>query len=245
MSAVTRAQLIQRCAQRANTSGYADASAGGEIAGLVDVSLAKLYNMFAFELYEDFRVLEKVITLDPAVETYQVPADFVKVRAVFYCQPSAASPQDLSTAARWPMSRLERSTMTNYTSSMGNIGGLPAGYCLEGQTLTVLPRSAAQNPNFVLLYYIPEYAPPANDATPILYTFAYGWDEFVVNDVCIAIRLKSMMPVAELQQERDSYLERVRRQAKSRNTVSPPQIRNTGWKYGGGAGSGGSFAFRS
>lgn len=244
MSTVTRAQLITRSAQRANTSGYADASPGGEISGLVDTSLAKLYNLFAAELYEDFCVKEQVITLQPTVDTYQVASDFMKVRAVFYAQPSASAPTDLSQAARFPMARLERSTLASYGSASGTIGSLPAGYVLEGQTLTVVPRSASALPNFVLLYYIPEYTPAVNDTTPISYAFAYGWDEWVVNDVCVSVRLKSMMPVQELQQERAAYEARVRIQAKNRNAVDPPKIRNTGWKYGGGS-SYGNFAFKS
>jgi hypothetical protein len=219
-SPVTRASLITRVAQRANTSGYADVSLNGEVSVLVDLALAKFHN-FLVGLYEDFYTKTVGVPIVANQDTYNLPGDFMKERQVFYTDASGY---------RWPLRRIDIYELTNLPLSV-NYASIPTGYSLYNNSLVIFPKpsSTQNNGNSMLLFYIPNYTPPLNDATPIEYQVAFGWDEWVVNDCVIQIRNKAMMPAQELVQERDNIEKHIRHQAKQRNAGDPPRFSDRGW----------------
>jgi len=211
--------LVARVAQRANTSGYADPSVNGEISQLVDSSLAKLHNML-IGLYEDYFTKTDTITLANAQDTYNLPGDFYKMRTMFYVDQSGY---------RWPMRRLEIQDLTNVPLTI-TYYAVPYGYVVMNNSITVFPKPInLSTPYNLLMYYIPQYTPPANDATPIDYQFVFGWDEWVVNDVVVQIRNKAMMPTDEVVRERDALEVKLRHQAYNRDAGEPHRFRDNGW----------------
>ncbi len=217
---VTRASLISRAAQRANTSGYADTSTNGEVSQLVDTSLAKLHNLLV-GVYEDYFTRIQNIPIVQDQDTYALPQDFMKTRQVFYSDTSGY---------RYPIRRLDISDLTGFPVS-ASYQNLPTGYVIMNNSLVVFPKPTQNSGplNVVTLFYIPVYTPPLNDATPIDYQIAFGWDEWVINDVVIQIRNKAMMPADELVMERANIEQSIRHQAKQRNAGDPPRVRDNGW----------------
>lgn len=213
---VTRASLVTRVLQRANTSGYAEPLV--EVPGLVDVALAKMHNMLVV-LYEDYYMKQVNIQIVANQDTYTLPPDLMKLRQVFY--------QDTS-GYRWPLTRIAISDLTNVPISI-NYSAIPTGYTMFGNSFVIYPKPYNAQTNSVLLFYTPEYAPPLNDNTPIESAVAFGWDEWVVNDCVIQIRNKAMMPAQELMAERQLLEADIKAQAKNRNSGDPPRIRDTGW----------------
>jgi hypothetical protein len=235
---VTRASLLTRINQRASTSGYVEQTV--ELPQLIDTSLGKLHNILAAELYEDYfqkRVLIPTVANQPR---YQIPPDMMKLRAVWYTMPSSG--QDPWQAARYLLKQID----TTEESSSSTTTNQPFGYTIEDWSICLSPMPGGTGPfNPLILAYIPTYTPALNDDTPIEYPIAFGWDEWVVNDVVIQIRNKAGMPAAELMAERASFEKQLRVQAKNRNALEPPRVRDTGWRYGGSAPPWGQFSFRS
>lgn len=219
-SPVTRTTLISRVLQRANTSGYADPSINGEVSQLVDTSLAKLHNMLV-GMYEDYFTKVHPIQISLDQDTYALPPDLMKVRQVFYSDTSGY---------RYPIRRMELADLTGFPIS-SNYQNLPTGYCILDHSLVLFPKptQTSGSLNKVTLYYIPTYAPPLNDAQPLDYQIAFGWDEWVVNDCVIQIRNKAMMPADELVRERATIESNIRHEAKQRNAGDPPRVKDTGW----------------
>lgn len=219
-SPVTRASLIARVAQRANTSGYADTSLNGEVSQLVDTSLAKLHNLLV-GLYEDYFIKIAPINLAAGKDTYPLPQDLFKPRQVFYTD---------GNGGRYPLRKLDVADLTNLPST-SNYQGLPTGYCILDFNLVLFPKPAGTTGGTpqLTLYYVPTYTPPLNDATPLQYQIAFGWDEWVVNDSVIQIRNKAMMPSDELVRERADIELRIRHEAKKRDAGEPPRVRDNGW----------------
>lgn len=232
---VTRASLIARAAQRANTSGYADASAGGEISGLVDLSLAKVHNLLV-SLYEDYFTSRWLIALINNHDTYALPTNFFKIRQVFY---------ENQSTYRWPLRRMNLADMNNIPMTNYYMN-LPVGYALVGSNLQVYPKPSvsAGSPIKLLVYYITQYEPPTSDSTPIDFQVAFGWDEWVVNDVVYQIRTKAMMPADDVLRERMELERKMISQAKHRDASGPARVRNTGWDGVVPYGPWGQFAFK-
>lgn len=237
---VTRAKLITRVNQRANTSGYVEQTT--ELPQLIDTSCAKLHNLLACELYEDYYQKHNSFQLVTNASTYALPSDFLKLRAVFCATPSSG--QSLDQAPRYALQRIDPSQQTQGVMA-NNYPALPFSYSLAAQALTIFPTPGSGTQNWITYYYIPQYVPPLNNEQQIEFAFAFGWDEWLVNDVAVQIRHKAMMPATELVAERDAFLERLRIQAKNRNAAQPPRVVDTGWRYGNNNGSPwGTFAFR-
>jgi len=216
---VTRASLIARAATRGNTSGYADPSVGGEISGLVDLSLAKLHNILV-GYYEDYFTRLGTLDLVNNQDTYNLPPDLFKLRKVFYVDQSGY---------RWPMRKIEIDELTNVPLTI-TYYAVPYGYCMLNNQIVVFPKPTnVSTPYQILLFYIPVYIPPANDQQPIDFQIALGWDEWVVNDVVCQIRAKAMMPAEDVRAERDKLEMKIQHQAKQRDAGEPHRVRDTGW----------------
>lgn len=230
---VTRATLIERVARLANTSGYADTSQGGEVSQQVDISLAKMHN-FLVGLYEDYFSKATSITIVTGQDTYPLPPDLMKPRQVFYTDGSGN---------RWPLRRVPLAEFSLNTSTTGFVAA-PTGYMLLGKNLVITPKPANTEPQTLQLFYIPEYAPEAGDNTPIEYAIAFGWDEWVVYDAVVHIRMKAMMPADDVMAERQRIEVNMAHQAKQRNAGDPARVSDTGWGGRGPWGKLGQFAIR-
>lgn len=230
---VTRATLIERVARLANTSGYADASQGGEVSQQVDISLAKMHN-FLVGLYEDYFSKVKPITVVSGQDTYVLPPDLIKPRQVFYADGSGN---------RWPLRRIPLAEMTIGSTTTGYTSA-PIGYTLLGQNLVITPKPTNTQTHELQLFYIPEYQPALSDTAPIEYAIAFGWDEWVVYDAVIHIRMKAMMPSDDLMAERQRIEANMAHQAKQRNAGDPARVSDTGWGGRSPWGKLGQFAIR-
>lgn len=218
---VTRGTLVTRARQRADylNSSFIDATINEDY-NLVDTSLAKLHNILV-SLYEDYFSAFYTANILANIDTYPLPADWYKLRQVFYVD---------SSGARWPLNRLNVSDLTTLPQSTSYTQPL-FGYAMLGPNLIISPKpTTAPSPACQLLVlYIPQYKPVISDNEPIEYGFAFGWDEWVVNDVAYAFRLKANEPAEEIFREREKLEATIREQARHRNAGDPPRVRDTGY----------------
>lgn len=224
---VTRAALVTRLLQRANTSGFVDPTV--EAPQLIDTACAKMHNMLV-GLYQDYFTKATTYTLVADQDTYALPADYLKARQVWFVS---------STGRRFPLQRLELSDLIGMSGNGGD--SLPvSGYATMANQLVLAPIPTSASSGSVLMWYIPEYAPDANDDTPLFPALAFGWDEWVVLDACIQVRAKSMMPAEDLMAERAALEQKIQHQAQNRDAGAAQRVRDTGWggRLGGGRGRG-------
>ena len=222
---VTRASLVARLLQRANTSGYVEPTA--EAPQLIDNSLAQCYNWMV-GLYEDyFTKKAPPYQFVAGQDTFALPADYLKSRQVWYVD---------TQGFKYPMIKMNISDLTGNVSTSSYQQPV-YGYVLTAQDLIVYPRPTSGQAGSIHLWYIPEYTPAVNDSLPVFPALAYGWDEWVILDATINVRLKAMMPVDDLQQAKMQLEQKMLHQAKSRDAGAAPRVRDTGWTRGGGIGS--------
>lgn len=223
VSPVTRSTLVTRGRQRADylNSTFIDSTVNEDY-NLVDTSLAKMHNILA-SLYEDyFSALYQTVIL-ANIDTYGLPSDCMKLRQVFYVD---------SSGYRWPLSRLNVSdlmTLPNTTTYSAPI----FGYAYLGANIVITPKPTSAPGGQLLFFYVPQYKPPVSDNEPIEYAMAFGWDEWVVNDVAYQIRLKANEPAEEIFREREKLEAQIREQARHRNAGDPPRVRDTGYGSNG------------
>lgn len=215
---VTRSILGTRALQRANLENSQFIEPTVELPGLVDTSLARLHN-FLVGLYQDYYTKSSYIAIIGGQDTYPLPADCMKPRQVFYVDQSGY---------RWPIAPINLSDLTNVPISI-NYTSIPTGYVIMNDSIVMFPKPANTSVNQLQLFYIPEYTPAANDSTPIDFSFAFGWDEWVVYDVAYQMRLKAMMPADDLLRERDRQEAQIRHQANNRDAGNAKRVRDTGW----------------
>ena len=230
LSTVTRASLGVRALQRANLQ-YSSFIAADELNQLVDTSMAKIYNLLV-GLYQDYFVKSQDFTLDSTVQDYALPADYFKSRQMFVRD---------SSGNQYELQWMELAELLAVQG--GSFNGSPAGYNIIDGRLTVYPVGATMN-GTLRLYYVPEYTPPIDDQAQIKYAVAFGWDEWVVNDLAIQIRNKAMMPANELLQERQLIETRMVHEATNRQAGQPRRVVDKGWSRGTGSRGRGDFSRR-
>ena len=224
---VTRASLGTRALQRANLQ-YSNFIQPDELNQLVDTSVAKLYNML-IGYYEDYFHKKETISLVLNQQEYYLPPDFMKMRQVFYVDQSGY---------QYLLRRMDISEITNYPNY--TLAASPNGYAIEGDKLVLYPVPQ-QTPFQLLLRYIPQYTPPISDNQQIKLQFAFGWDEWIVNDIAVQIRNKAMMPGDELVTERMIIEKKLLHEAKNRNVGDAPRFKDTGFVGSRGRGNWGSW----
>jgi hypothetical protein len=186
---------------------------------IVDVSLAKLYNILV-GLYEDYFMKHVEIPLVTNKADYELPTDLMKLRTIFYKDQSSF---------QLPLSRLALTDLLNLPQATIYMNRL-IGYFYQGTYVTLYPvPNGTSIPLTIKVYYIPQYTPPLNDNTPIMYQFASGWDEWCVNDIAIQIRNKAMMPAEELVRERADLEAKIIHQARQRDAGQPKRVRDSGF----------------
>lgn len=218
LSTVTRASLGARALDRANLK-YSTFIEPAELNQLVDTSMAQLYNILV-GLYQDYFVKTRDYTLDGS-ESYALPADFFKTRMVVVRDTSGT---------RYELDWLEMAETANmWDRDLYN--GVPTGYnILDGQ-LKVYPQGSVLA-GTLRMFYIPEYTPPVSDDEQIKFAIAFGWDEWVVNNLAIQIRNKAMMPAEELVRERGMIEQRMVHEANNRQGGRPRRVSDTGFGRG-------------
>lgn len=215
LSTVTRASLGARALQRANLE-YSNFITATELNGLVDVSMAKLYNLLV-GLYQDYFVKTATLTLS-AGNAFNLPADFFKTRQCFM----------VDTGGRRrtiPWMELSETANLSYAGTTVNCA---EGYNIIDNTIRVYPENGTYTDSLIL-YYVPEYTPPASDTAQIKFAIAFGWDEWVVNDVAVQIGVKAKMPIEETVRERALIEQKLKHEASIRQAGTPRRVANTGF----------------
>ena len=130
-------------------------------------------------------------------------------------------------------------------TTLGTSTQLPVGgFALMSNQIVLDPKPSGTDTGNILMWYIPEYAPPANDQALVFPALAFGWDEWVVLDASIQIRMKAMMPSDDLMAERDQLEQKLMHQAHNRDVGAPPRVRDSGWGGRGASGTRGQFAIK-
>ncbi len=209
----TLATIRTRCRQRAdkvNSTFVTDA----ELNELINQAWTELYGLLVAN-YEDYYATLGSLSVSANVEYTALPTDFYKALAIF----------SLSGAAGTTRQKLER-------YNVNDLGAVNADYAYSFQRLSgyrIMGANAYWYPkpqaaSTVEFWYIPQPVRLVLDGDVISPQVVDGWDEFIVNDVAMKIRLKEegdASPHAEL---KAAFIKRVQSESASRDAARPGRV---------------------
>lgn len=203
MATVTLADLKTRCRERADMVD-SDFIEDSELLSYINASYAELYDILVSK-FEDYYTLDPVGFTISSGNTYNLPADFYKLRGV-----------DLSLNGRWipvPKFNFQDRNRTNRTAYKQR-------YRIIGNKLHISPTDNANGT--YQLWYIPAYTLLSLDSDEL--DGVNGWEEYVVIDVAIKMLAKEESSTTQLEREKDAMLRRITNMAENRDIDQPETV---------------------
>lgn len=245
MPGVTLAQLRTRAFQRVDMVNSTFATTA-EANQLVNTAGARLHDLLVTS-YEDYFQLVKTFSLTANKEAYDLVADlnlvdangnpsFYKVIDIFVTTGSGAN------LSRQKLRRFN----TNELSRINNPLLVPTAmpwpvlyYRLVGSKLYFEPIATSTAGYSIELWYAPQFVQLVADADTLDYGVVFGWDEFIVNDVAINLRLKEESDVSALMARQAEFERKVAAGAQNRDSAEPSRVVDVeagmAWGYGDGS----------
>jgi hypothetical protein len=236
---VTLAQLRTRALQRVDmvNSGLVTTA---EVNQLINVAGARLHDLLVCA-YEDYYQTTTTFSLTAGKEYYDLISDlslvdgsgnptFYKMLEIFLTFGSGA------TLSRYKLRKFN----TNEIGLLNNPQLTPAYtimpivyWRLEGQRLYLEPIPTSTPAGFNCeLWYAPQYVQLINDGDLIDYGVVFGWDEFIVNDVAINLRLKEESDISGLLARQQDFERKLEAAAQGRDISEPGRVQDverTNW----------------
>lgn len=215
----TFAEIKLRARQRAdmvNSTFVTD----GELGNFVNASACELYDILIDSRGENYYVLSSSFSAVAGQKDYPLPTDFLKLLAVDLV---SGENQIINVRAfQWQERNL--STTLAYSGDDANIR-----YQLRGSniTLTPTPNGGAE----FRLWYVPRC--PALVADGDSFDGINGWEEYIVIDAAIKMRIKEESPVQELMIEKQAIKTRIESASKARDSAEPAKVQDTSSTRGG------------
>lgn len=241
MAQLTLQDLINRALQRcdmANNAGTSNFATTAELTYLANAAHSQLYDILVTE-FEDYYQQVLQITLVAGQETYDLstllPASggygnmFYKVLELFLTSGSGQS------VVRFKLRRFN----TNELSLLNNnvltptFTVLPTVYWrLEGTKIYIEPVPGSVGSYGLELWYIPQCQQLVNLTDTLDYQTVYGWEEFIVNEMAINLKIKEESDPSALMQRNEIYLRRLQAAAANRDTSEAMRVVDTERQYG-------------
>ena len=229
--AVTLAQLRTRCQQRVDMVNSSFATTA-EINQLINTAGARLHALLV-TAYEDYFFKTTTFSL-PAAETYDLSAnvtDLYKIIQVFLTIGSGTS------LSRFALRRFN----ANEVPQFGNSAIFPATmilpvvyYCVQGGKMYFEPIPTSSNGYSVELWYAPQFTQLVNDTDTLDYSFAFGWEEYIVNDVAINLRLKEESDVSGLIARQNQFEQQLQAIVQNRDVAEASRVVDVDRRYSTG-----------
>lgn len=163
------------------------------------------------ESYEDWNVSSYDFTTVSGTRDYALPADFVRLRKVFYVR-------DLGTSSEreFPLRRVNWQETDNYV----RYDNKPNRFMLRGSNIRLFPLVNAAHD--YRIYY--SAAPATVTALSTNIDFQYGIDRFIIWDAVVACKIKDDLDAAEAMAERNMALQDMIGAAETRDASEPTYV---------------------
>jgi hypothetical protein len=243
MAQVTLQDLINRALQRTdmvNNAGTSNFATTAELTYLANAAHARLYDMLV-TTYEDFYQSTITWSLVANKEYYDLVADlnmvdgsgnptFYKVLEIFLTNGSAGSGLSRFKVRRFNTNEL---SMLNNTVLTPTFTVLPTLYWrLEGTRLYLEPIPGSVGSYNMEMWYVPQCSKLVNLSDTIDYNTVYGWEEFIVNEMAINLKIKEDGDVTALMARQADFERRVKAAASNRDTSEALRVVDVERQYG-------------
>jgi len=219
MASVTLLELRNRSRQRAdmvNSKFVTDA----ELNTYVNASNAELYDILINSRGENYFVLSYNFTTSINQDTYALPSDFYKLMGVDFV---TSSTQAITLKAfRWQ----ERN---RFREPFYNVRNYNLMYQVRGDDLVFIPTPNGSQQ--IRLWYIP--LPQELTLDTDSFNGINGYEEYVVIDAAIKMRVKEESPVEELLLAKESMRQRILSASAGRDSGEPARVVDTDSNYAG------------
>ncbi len=200
-----------RCQQRADKVNSTFISTA-EWTELINQSWTELYGLLVTN-YEDFYSTKVNLTVTASVEYTALPNDFFKLLAAFPLQGTQRQ------------QRLRRFSIQDLGMQAYPYLAYPQvvyGYAIIGPNIFWYPLPTTSST--VELWYIPQVPRLVQDQDTISATVVDGWEEFIVNDVAMKVRIKEESDARPLIALKQAFIERLQAESRARDAALPGRV---------------------
>lgn len=233
MAAQTLLQLRTRALQRADMVNSQFVTTA-EVTGLVNVALARLHDLLV-TAYEDYYVtVATPFGLTVNKEAYDLVADcgivdFEKIICVFLTTGSGA------TLSRFKLRKFrtnELGRLNNPQLIVLNLAPALLWYRCMGNKLYLEPMASGGVSGWNCeVWYVPQAPTLVADSDTTDAGIVNGWDEFIVNEVAINLRLKEESDISGLMARQQVFEQKLEAVAQARDTSDPERVVDTEAAY--------------
>ena len=237
MARVQLQDLINRALDRAdmaNNVGSSQFYSTANLTYLANAANARLYDILV-DTYEDFHVKMVTLQLVSGQETYDFVRDWglvdafgnpsmYKVREMFLVYGTGAN------ITRYKLRRFNTNELTLLNNSVitPTFAILPTLYYREVDTgimFEPIPGAGSSVTGYqVQMWYIPQATPLVNLTDYLDYQVVYGWDEFIVNEMAINMKIREESDVSALMARQADFERRVQAAAANRDVSEPCRV---------------------
>jgi hypothetical protein len=192
-----------------------------ELTGLVNRSMAELYDLIIENYGEDYYISSATTPLVSGTDAYALPADFYKLVGVDLV---------ISSTNKIPMKRFEFFERNNQNYSAAFFDQVYR-YRLRGSNLVFSP--IPNTTNSFTLWYVPLPTQLVNDSDTL--QGFNGWEEYIIVDAAIKMRIKEETDTTQLMQQKIDLIERLKKITDNRDAAFPTRVIDTetyGNRYG-------------
>lgn len=225
----TLADIRKRAIRRANLqaqSGQSRAVTSDEVNDYINDSYSELHDLLILRYGSDYFVRVKILTIPAQSESFALPDDFSKMKAVYYLQ--AGTP---------PYVRIRlKEFMENEREALQSQFVVPFTYGIYMQyrvadmrlELAPVPNSVA-NVEIRYAYQAPRFT---YDADIIELQVCNGWEEYLVIDTAIKMRDTLELDTTRLNVRKQEIYERIKNVASDRDAGQPQRVTDVYGSYG-------------
>lgn len=208
MALFTLAQLKLRSRERGDMVNSRFISET-ELSSYINASVSELYDLLIATRGENYYINSSLISTVSGVAIYSLPSDFLKLMGVdcIIANNQAVDMKEFN----WKERNIP------YDSAFIN-----TRYQLRGGSIALMP--VPSNVQSIKVWYIPKPATLVVDADS--FEGINGWEEYIIIDVAIKMRVKEESPVQELMMAKQDMKARIQQASVGRDSINPPRVQD-------------------
>lgn len=206
---VSLATLVQEARLRADMESSSFVT-DTEVGRLVQASGTWLYDLILSAWGERYFFEQSDVTTTASQAYVSLPSDFYRLLKVGWVEGGSTDPLRLE-----PFQSDEEWSDAYWGSAASWSRTNPPRYQVRGSDYLYLDPTPS-SVQTLRVQYVP-IMPEIEDTTPVPFQGVHGWDEFIVLDVAIKLRIKEESDVRDLQGERQMQIQRIEGMAPRRD----------------------------
>ena len=208
MALFTLAQLKLRARERGDMVNSRFISET-ELNSYINASVSELYDLLIATRGENYYINNSLISTVSGTASYNLPSDFLKLMGVD-CIIANNQSVDMK-EFNWK----ERNLYSDPSF-------INSRYQLRGGSITLMPVPTSVQS--IKVWYIPKPTTLAVDADS--FEGINGWEEYIIIDVAIKMRVKEESPVQELMIAKQDMKSRIQQASAGRDSINPPRVQD-------------------